>query len=130
MKSPPLEISPEQFQRMAQEQLECLPMRFREALRNVVIIVEREAAAEEREALGLQASDELLGLYQGEPLTNRGSGYTGQLPDVIHLYMDAIIRHGREENRALPDVIREVLMHEIGHHFGLSDADMADFHGD
>ncbi|RMG90533.1 MAG: metallopeptidase family protein [Zetaproteobacteria bacterium] len=124
------EITLEQFQSMAEEQLGLLPAHFRDALQNVVIVVERQAGEEQLAALDLDAPDELLGLYQGEPLPSRGSGYSGQLPDVIHLYMDAIIQYSRQGNKLLPEAIREVLMHEIGHHFGLSDADMTDVPGD
>jgi len=66
----------------------------------------------------------LLGLYEGVPMTARQAVESGILPDMIHLYRKPIMRMQAESGVSLEACIRHVLVHEIGHHFGFSDADM------
>ena len=91
--------------------LDTLPERLREAMSNVEIVVEEEPPG------GLP----LLGLYQGVPLTRRGSGYGQVLPDKISIYRGPIVRHYGHRADVLRAQIRRVVLHEVAHHFGISD---------
>ncbi len=115
----------EEFERIVQEEFDSLPERFRTTIDNVRIIVEEGEAPAVALSRGTRARSMLLGLYQGIPLNRRGSWYgmTPVVPDTITLYRRNI------ESLALSDVelrerIREVLIHEIGHYFGLSEREI------
>jgi predicted Zn-dependent protease with MMP-like domain len=101
----------EQFEEYAEQALDSLPPELREQMANVEIVVEEEPPPGSR----------LLGLYQGIPLTRRGSGYAGALPDKITIYRGPLVRlYGRDPERLRAEV-RRVVLHEIAHHFGISD---------
>ena len=91
--------------------LDSLPPDLRDALSNVEIVVEEEPPPGKR----------LLGLYRGIPLTRRGSGYSGVLPDKISIYRGPIERLAGDDLDRLCEEIRHVVLHEIAHHFGISD---------
>ena len=94
-----------------QDALDSLPPDLRDALSNVEIVVEEEPPPGKR----------LLGLYRGIPLTRRGSGYSGVLPDKISIYRGPIERLAGHDLGRLRVEIRHVVLHEIAHHFGISD---------
>jgi predicted Zn-dependent protease with MMP-like domain len=99
------------FEEYAEEALASLPPALRAQMSNVEIVVENEPPPGSR----------LLGLYQGIPLTRRGSGYAGALPDKITIYRGPLVRlYGRDPERLRAEV-RRVVLHEIAHHFGISD---------
>ena len=99
------------FHEYAAEAVESLPPELRAEMSNVDIVVEAEPPPGER----------LLGLYQGVPLTRRGSGYAGVLPDKITIYRGPLVRlYGNDPERLRAEVKR-VVLHEIAHHFGISD---------
>jgi predicted Zn-dependent protease with MMP-like domain len=99
------------FEQVAQDALDSLPRELRDRISNVEIVVEDEPPA----------GQPLLGLYQGVPLTRRGSGYSGALPDKITIYRGPLERlYGRDAD-VLRDQIRHVVLHEVAHHFGISD---------
>jgi predicted Zn-dependent protease with MMP-like domain len=102
---------PPDFDQVVQDALDSLPRELRDQISNVEIVVEEEPP------LG-QA---LLGLYQGVPLTRRGSGYSGALPDKITVYRGPLERLYGWDAHVLRDQIRHVVLHEIAHHFGISD---------
>jgi predicted Zn-dependent protease with MMP-like domain len=103
--------SPDSFERSVQEALESLPPDLSTRLSNLALTVESEPPPGER----------LLGLYQGVPLTRRGASYGGVLPDKITIYRKPLERlYGRDPAR-LQAEIRRVVLHEIAHHFGISD---------
>lgn len=111
-----------EFEQLVAEALELLPDDFAEALENVAVVVEDDPQAEDLTDAGLDPDDELFGLYQGVPLTERDSFYSA-LPDRIAIYRLPILRacHSRRE------VIREVrdtVIHELGHHLGMEEEDM------
>ncbi len=117
----------EEFERVAQGVFDALPERFRGAIDNVRIIVvdgEPEVPAFRR---GYRPRGLLLGLYEGIPLTRRGTGYGMYpvMPDTITLFRRNIesISRTEEEIRA---VIRDTLIHEIGHYFGMSEQEIRD----
>ncbi len=113
-----------EFQRQAELVMASLPHQFRDAMENVVICVEEEADPDTMMEMDAQSANELLGLYQGWPLPERGVSYAGHLPDTIYLYRKAILTFCDETGEQPENCIRHVLIHEIGHYFGFSDADM------
>jgi predicted Zn-dependent protease with MMP-like domain len=99
------------FERYVEEAVASLPRDLGEFMSNVAIVVEDEPPD------GLP----LLGLYHGVPLTRRGSGYGGVPPDKITIYRGPLERLYGDQPERLPDEIRRVVLHEIAHHFGISD---------
>lgn len=114
----------DQFQSLAQEALNALPEHFLLAMENVVIVVEDYADAEVLRTMQVSSAYDLLGLYEGEPLTGREGGGGGRLPEMIRLYREPILLMCRQTGACIGDCIADVLIHEIGHHFGFSDAEM------
>jgi len=112
------------FQRLAEDAYASLPERFRQAIDNVVIFTEDFPDAGTMERMQAVSPYDLLGLYQGWPLPERGSQYAGQPPDTIHLYRKPILAWCAEHGEDVAHCIRHVLVHEIGHYFGFSDAEM------
>ena len=103
--------APLDFEQIVQEALDALPDDLRKRMSNVAVVVEDEPPPGQR----------LLGLYQGVPLTRRGSYYAGVPPDKITIYSGPLERlYGRDEERLRAEV-RRVVLHEIAHHFGISD---------
>ena len=99
------------FGRYVEEAVALLPRDLREFMSNVAIVVEDEPPD------GMP----LLGLYQGLPLTRRGSGYAGVPPDKITIYRGPLERLSAGAPERLLEQIRRVVLHEIAHHFGISD---------
>jgi predicted Zn-dependent protease with MMP-like domain len=103
--------SEDRFVDYAEAALESLPPELRTQMSNVEIVVEDEPPP----------GQPLLGLYQGVPLTQRTSGYAGALPDKITIYRGPLERlYGSDADR-LRQEVRRVVLHEIAHHFGISD---------
>lgn len=101
-----------------------LPHAFAAHLGDVVLLVEEFADEETLAALGIEHPLDLTGLYHGRPVGEKSSSESGALPDRIHLYRRAILDEWVETGVRLDDLVAHVTIHEIGHHFGLSDADM------
>lgn len=104
--------------------LDGLPAEFRAHLGDVVLIVEDFADDETLAALGIEHPLDLTGLYHGRPMGEKSSLESGAPPDRIHLYRRAILDEWIETGVGLNELVSHVLIHEVGHHFGLSDADM------
>lgn len=122
-----MRMSAQEFDRVVEEALEQLPPKFAELLDNVAIVVEEEPTAEDLEVLeddGEEADedDELLGLYRGIPLTERSYGMP-LLPDQVAIFRGPILRIARNRREAVRE-IRETVIHELGHYFGLDDDEM------
>ncbi|WP_294204554.1 metallopeptidase family protein [uncultured Sphingomonas sp.] len=115
---------PEVIERIARDAIARLPQEFAAHLGDVVLIVEEFADDETLAALGLDHPLDLTGLYHGRPLGEKSSMDSGALPDRIHLYRRAILDEWIETGVRLDDLVVHVTIHEIGHHFGLSDDDM------
>ena len=109
---------------IARDTIARLPAAFAQHLGDIVLIVEEEADGETLAALGLDHPLDLTGLYHGRPIGEKSSMESGALPDRIHLYRQAILVEWVETGVRLDDLVRHVTIHEIGHHFGLSDDDM------
>ncbi len=118
-----MRIPPEEFQALVEQALDGLPEDFAGLLDNVAVMVEDEPDPEDLEAMGLDPEDELFGLYQGVPLSDRDSFYMGAMPDRVILYRGPILR-GCENRRQVIREIRDTLVHELGHHFGMEEEDM------
>jgi predicted Zn-dependent protease with MMP-like domain len=113
-----------EFQFAAEQAMAALPSQFRDAMENVVICVEDEADGATLAEMQSESPSELLGLYRGWPLPERGVSYAGHLPDTIHLYRKPILQFCDETGEEPDHCIRHVLIHEIGHYFGYSDEEM------
>ena len=100
-----------------------LPARFAAHLGDVVLLVEELADEETLDALGIEHPLDLTGVYHGLPVGEKANA-SGLSPDRIHLYRRAILDEWVETGVRLDDLVAHVTIHEIGHHFGLSDADM------
>jgi predicted Zn-dependent protease with MMP-like domain len=99
------------FDQVIQEALDSLPRDLRKQISNVEIVVEDEPPPGQR----------LLGLYQGVPLTRRGINYSGALPDKITIYRGPLERIYGHDADLLVRQIKRVVLHEVAHHFGISD---------
>jgi predicted Zn-dependent protease with MMP-like domain len=109
---------------MAEHALDAIPAELRALVRGVAIMVEDVADDETLAAMGLDNPWDLTGLYSGTPLTQKSVLDVAQQPDTIFLYREAILLEWIETGEELFRLVRNVLIHEIGHHFGLSDADI------
>ena len=101
-----------------------LPARFRALTGEVVIRVEDFPTDEVLDSLGIDSPFDLLGLYSGIDLARKSVSNVSTLPDMVFLYRRPILDYWAEHEEALGAIVTHVLVHEIGHHFGLSDADM------
>jgi predicted Zn-dependent protease with MMP-like domain len=105
--------------------LKTVPHELRRHVRNVVIRVDEFPDEEIEAEMGLESPFELLGLYRGTALSRKSVADTPHDLDMIFLYRRPILDYWCETGEDLFAVVRHVLIHEIGHHFGLSDDDMA-----
>jgi predicted Zn-dependent protease with MMP-like domain len=108
------------FERLVSEALRRVPRRFRKVLSNVAIVVEDEPSPQLLEDMAIDPPGTLLGLYQGTPLTERQWAHGNSLPDRIVLFRGPLERSAADEED-LVVAIGETLIHEIGHHFGMSE---------
>jgi predicted Zn-dependent protease with MMP-like domain len=99
------------FAQYAEDALDSLPAELRAQMSNVEVVVEDEPPPGQR----------LLGLYQGVPLTRRTSSYGGVLPDKITIYRGPLVRLYGGDEETLRGEVRRVVLHEVAHHFGISD---------
>ena len=112
------------IERLAEAAIARLPDRFRKHLANVVLRIEDYADDEVLDALGIEDPFELTGLYSGRSLREQSGWASGELPPMIHLYRRPLLDEWAETGVGLEALITHVIVHEIGHHFGFSDADM------
>lgn len=116
--------SAEDMEAVARATIARLPEQFRAHLGEIVLIVEDYADDETLAALGIEHPLDLTGIYHGRPVGEKSAFDTGAMPDRIHLYRRAILDEWCETGVRLDDLVAHVTIHEIGHHFGLSDDDM------
>ena len=113
------------FDALARRAFDDLPEDFKRLCGNVVVHVADEAEPEILASFGMRDPLELSGLYEGVDITQSGPSDPLALPNHVHLYRRSILAEWRERGDvSLPFLIKHVLVHEIGHHFGLSDDDM------
>jgi predicted Zn-dependent protease with MMP-like domain len=106
-----------------------LPAEFRVLCAGVVIRVEDFATDEVLNALNIESPFDLMGLYQGVSLDRKSVMDVAPAPDMVFLYRRALLDYWSESDETLGHLVTHVLVHEIGHHFGLSDADMERIEG-
>ena len=118
-------ISSAEFEQIVEDALQSLPKRFADLLQNVAIVVEDEPTDDDLDLLDDEDDDgaELLGIYRGVALTERTHDMLPMLPDTIAIFRGPILRVTRNRRDAVQQ-IRETVIHELGHYFGLSDDDM------
>ena len=114
-----------ELETMAHEIFQRLPTRFRDLCEGVVIRVDDFATDEVLDEMDAETEFDLLGLFQGTGLPHQRVHDIARLPNMVWLYRRPILDYWAEHEEALGDIVRHVLIHEIGHHFGLSDDDMA-----
>jgi predicted Zn-dependent protease with MMP-like domain len=119
-------ISSSEFEGLVEAALAGLPKRFADLLRNIVVVVEDEPSEDDLNVMDDEAYDagsELLGLYRGIPMTRRTHNMFA-LPDTVAIFRGPILRVARSRD-AVVEQVRETVIHELGHYFGLGDEDMA-----
>jgi predicted Zn-dependent protease with MMP-like domain len=114
-----------EIEELAQRALGTIPRRLKRYLGRVVIQVEEFPDEETEAAMGLDSPFDILGLYRGVALPHKSVGDPRPDPDMIFLYRRPILDYWCESGEDLAHLVRHVLIHEIGHHFGFSDEDMA-----
>jgi predicted Zn-dependent protease with MMP-like domain len=110
------------FESLVAEALASLPRKFRERIENLAVMVEDRPP---RRRSSRAPASTLLGLYHGVPLKDRGTYYGNIPPDVIVIYQESIERISASEEE-IKERIKEVVFHEVGHYFGLSEKDLRD----
>ena len=110
---------------MAHEMFERLPEHFRTMCEGVIIRVDDFPTEEVLDQLDAESEFDLLGLFQGTGVPFRSNDELPRLPNMIWLYRRPILDYWAEHDESLGHIVRHVLIHEIGHHFGMSDDDMA-----
>jgi len=114
-----------EMEAMAHEIFERLPKRFRDLCEGVIVRVDDFPSDEVLDEMEAETEFDLLGLFQGTGLPHQSHADIAHLPNMIWLYRRPILDYWAEHEEALGDIVRHVLIHEIGHHFGLSDDDMS-----
>ncbi len=113
-----------EIETLAREAFDGLPESFRSLASDVVFRVQDFPDAETESEMGLQSPFDLLGLYHGVPIGEKDSGAVAAGVDMVFLYRRPLLDYWCETGEDLAGLVRHVVVHEIGHHFGLSDEDM------
>jgi predicted Zn-dependent protease with MMP-like domain len=116
-----MEIS--EFEKLVDEAIASLPQNIRGAMKNVAILVEDDATADQLRRTGTRRGSVLLGLYQGVPETAWGKGFGSHLPDKITIFKNAIEMFAKTE-KEIKELARTVVWHEIAHHFGIGEKEV------
>lgn len=121
-----MRVTREKFEELVAQAIDGLPEEFAALLENVAVVVEEEPSEEDLVEVGVDPddpdADELFGLYQGVPLADRDSLYSA-LPDRVAIYRGPLLRYCTSRREVLREV-RDTVIHELGHHFGLDEDDM------
>ena len=112
-----------EFEELVQRALRKLPRDFKDKIKNVAVVVEDWADDETLADVGIEPPDTLYGLYRGIDLTRRDSGYGNVLPDTVTIYQGPI-EEDCDDEEEMAELVRETVVHEIGHYFGLDDETM------
>ena len=110
----------ERFEELVEEVLEGLPAEFAERLDSITVVVEDWPTSDQLHGARVKRRQELLGLYEGVPLTKRSSWHTSKLPDKISIFRKPIEMRSRSEAETIK-LVQEVVYHEIAHYFGIGD---------
>jgi len=115
----------EQFEKLVDSALRTLPPPFRDGLANIAVVVEDWADEATLREMDIEPPDTLYGLYRGIDITRRDSSYGNVLPDTIHIYQGPI-EADCDDPEEMAELVRDVVIHEVGHYFGLDDETMED----
>ena len=115
----------ERFEELVEQVVESLPHQFKNRLENVAVVVQYWPTGRQLRSVGLRQREELLGLYEGVPLTSFGKEHALVPPDKISIFQRPIEMAYRTESRIVRG-IEETVRHEIAHHFGISDRRLED----
>lgn len=126
MRESEIKVERERFEELVEEALARLPRKIKKHLQNLAVIVEDRPTAEARRRTRAPSGNSLLGIYHGVPFPHRGPYYGNIPPDVIVIYQQPIesLCSSEEEVRAK---VREVVLHEVGHYFGLSESELREY---
>jgi predicted Zn-dependent protease with MMP-like domain len=116
-------VTRHQFEALVDKALRKLPKKFRQRIANIAVVVEDWADPETLAEMGIEPPDTLYGLYRGIDLTRRDSSYGNVMPDVITIYQGPIEEDAGDEQE-MAEIVRETVVHELGHYFGLDDETM------
>jgi predicted Zn-dependent protease with MMP-like domain len=119
-------MTKEYFRELVEEAIDTIPLKFARQIRNVAIVIEDRPSDELMDEMDIDEPADLLGLYQGTPLTERGPGYGNVLPDRITLFQGAIEQECANDEDEIVVAIGETLIHELGHYFGMSEEQIMD----
>ncbi len=114
-----------EFEVLATETFRRLPARFRAKCEGVVVHVEDYPSVEVLDSMGIESELDLMGLFHGVGEPFRSENISGEMPNMVWLYRVPILLYWAEHDEQLGAIISHVLIHELGHHFGFSDEDMA-----
>lgn len=112
------------IERLAQQAVETIPAELRRFTTELVVRIEDFPDEETEREMELESPFDLLGLYRGTGEPVKGVGATGSMPDMVFLYRRPLLDYWCETGEDLAHLVRHVMIHEIGHHFGFSDEDM------
>jgi predicted Zn-dependent protease with MMP-like domain len=115
----------DEMERMADDAYRQLPEHFRALCKDPVIRVVEYASDDVLDAMGIESELDLMGLFQGVGIPFQSESVSGQMPNMVWLYRVPMLLYWAEHDETLSSIVTHVLVHEIGHHFGLSDEDMA-----
>ncbi len=115
-----LMLNHKQFEKIVAEGIKAIPSKFLDKLSNVAIIVQDEPTTEQKRKLRLRGNAVLLGLYEGVPQNERGSGYTAVLPDKITIFKKSI-ESLAVDKADLKEIVKNTIWHEVAHHFGMDE---------
>lgn len=118
-------VTPRHFEHLVRLAVRNLPPPFRDRLENLDVTVERRPSRRQLRQAGVPPGHTLLGLYQGIPHTHRGMAYNFTLPDRIIIFQEPI-EERCDSDEELVASVRHTVLHEIAHHFGISDARLAE----
>lgn len=116
-----MQLSFEEFEQLVVNALDSLPPSVLAHLENVDVVIEEWPSREDFEEYGLDDNGTMLGLYEGVPHIDRSSGYGLVLPDKITIFSGPVINEASETDGDIERVVRETVIHEVAHHFGISD---------
>ena len=111
------------FEALVEKALRRLPKPFKDKIKNVAVVVEDWADDDTLAEMGIEPPDTLYGLYRGIDLTRRDSGYGNVLPDTVTIYQGPI-EEDCDSEEEMAELVRDTVVHELGHYFGLDDEEM------